>query len=116
MKPGPLGEIPRKKPVYCAQSIKALGLSQHAAMGWKMGKKNCVICLLSLLLSRVFTLFACQKSESKEKTLVFEAYKKVLQNKVDFFSPKDQKNIYLKDLLKFGGSGYDAELEVLMLV
>ena len=40
------------------------------------------------------------KSENNKNDSVLEAYKTVLQNKVDFFSVDDKKKIYLNDILK----------------
>jgi len=46
------------------------------------------------------TLFDSKSTqESSEKNPVIEVYKRVLQNKADFFSTDNKKNVYLNDLL-----------------
>lgn len=49
---------------------------------------------------------------SSLQALAMNAYKAVLQNKSHFKSMDDKKDSFLKDLLSFGGSGFDAELEI----
>lgn len=60
-------------------------------------KKNHVLCLLLLLI--IFTLYAYQKSEGNGECLPLEVYKKVLENKVDFFSTDDKKYVCLNEVL-----------------
>lgn len=45
-----------------------------------------------------------------DESITIDAYKLILQNKISFYSPYDDKNIFLKDFLSYGGAGYDAEL------
>lgn len=50
-------------------------------------------------------------ASAKPEYLAIEAYKAVMQNKVDFFSTDDKKYVYLNELLKDGvGDGYPYKL------
>lgn len=44
--------------------------------------------------------------------LALDAYKKVLQNKAEFFSSENKKNTYLNDFLNGGVPGYDVKVKV----